>query len=509
MKKYILLIPVTFMLMLVSCTNLEEELYDRIDARKFYNTEEEIQAGLTNAYYRLMLAQIWIHTFVLQEVTTEIGIVPTRTNGGWNDGGVWIDAHQHTWDATHREVTTYYGKMYNVIASTNSLIELLQEREGAIDNVAAAVSEMRALRAFSYLQLLDLYGNVPVFTEAQIDPNNLPSNANTTRADVFDFVEQELIEVLENIPSVADMTAEERQAYYPRLSKEVAQAMLARLYLNAEVYSGTARWQDCIDVCDDIINSNAFSLTDNIWDNFAPVNEDSPEIIFGISQSNEDITTCAFCAEGGNWINQLGIHPDLQEKFNLPTTPWGGASVGIDHYNDYEDGDFRKSLILFGEQYSDSGELLVNLTEVTNLNNSPFNEGLRSIKYQPDPQMINISARNDQVMIRYAEILMSKAEALFRLGQEGQALEIINTIRERNFENYSPMTDLTLDDILEEWAKEFMWENIHRTQLVRHGKFTTNRYKFKEYDSESFRNVFPIPQNELDRNPNLVQNPGY
>ena len=509
MKKYALIIPIAFILAIASCTDLNEPLYDQIDAREFYNSQDEIQAGLTNAYYKLMELEIWIHQFILQEVTTEIAIVPTRTNGGWNDGGRWNDAHLHTWDAAHQEVTETYSKLYNVVASANSLVELLKEREGEIEDVDEAIAEMRALRAYAYLNLLDLYGNVPIVTDAQIDPNNLPSNLNTTRADVFEFVEQELTDALENIPAVAEMSMAERQDYYPRFSKEAVQAMLVRLYLNAEVYSGSQRWQDVIRVADEIIASGAFSLTPNIWDNFAPENENSPETILAISQSNQDITVCNFCAQGGNWINQLGLHPNLQQKFNLPISPWGGTNVSVDHFEDYEEDDFRRTLILRGEQKSESGEVLVDLVPVSNLNNSPFNEGYKSIKYQPDPQMVGISARNDQILIRYSEILLSKAEAHYRLGQVGPALDLVNQVRERNFDSYTPLTTLTEEMILKEFAREFMWETHHRTHLIRHGKFLTNRYKFKDYDSEPHRIVFPIPQNELDRNPNLKQNPGY
>jgi len=508
MKKYII-IPLVLMFILVSCTDITEPLSDQIDARKFNQTEEEIQASLTNAYFKLMETEIWIHQFILQEVSTEIGIVPTRTNGGWNDGGRWIDAHQHTWDATHQDVTELFSKYFNVIASTNTLVELLNDTEGKVDNVPAAIAEMRAVRAYAYLQLMDLFGNIPIVTEAQIDPNDLPSNRDQTRADVFNFVEKELTEILPDMPSVAEMSADERQNFYPRFTKEAAQAMLVRLYLNAEVYSGTERWQDVVDVADDIINSNAFTLTESIWDSFVPENENTPEIIMAISQSNQDITLGDFDARGGNWVNQLGLHPSLQEKFNLPSTPWGGTNVGVDHYEDYEDGDFRKSLILKGEQRTESGKLLVNLTEISDLHNSPFSEGFKSIKYKPDPQKNGIHSRNDYVLIRYAEVLLSKAEALFRLGRTGEAKVLVDQVRERNFDPYTPLPNLTEDIILKEWAREFMWENQYRTHLIRHGKFLNNRYKYKDTDTPSHRIVYPIPQNELDRNPNLVQNPGY
>jgi len=501
MKKLKILFPMTLIIMVMSCTDLDEVLFDRIDARKFYNTEEEIQAALTNAYWRLMNNENFQRAHMFQEQTTEIGITPTRTNGGWGDGGRWIQMHFHTWDATHRTISRSYNGAYSVIASTNSLIEFLEGAEGNLD---PNIAEMRALRAYSYLNLLDYYGNVPIVTVAQLDLNNLPSNINTTRKDVFDFVESELTDLISDIPAIEDMTAAERKAYYPRLSREAVNAMLAWLYLNAEVYSGIPRWADCIKACDEVINSNVFSLTGNIWDSFVPENEDSPEIIFAISKSNLDLGNA-----GSNWINQLGLHPLSAQTFDLPSIPWGGISIGIDHYNDYDDDDFRKTMILNGDQYSSSGEYLYTITEISDIFNSPDEEGLKSIKYQPDPQKVGLASRNDYVMLRYAEVLMTKAEAEYRDGDQGTALQLINEIRERNFDPYTPLNQISLDDILDEWAREFTYENKLRTQLVRHGKFTTNRYKFKDYDSEPWRIVFPIPQPELDGNPNLKQNEGY
>ncbi|NBC65742.1 MAG: RagB/SusD family nutrient uptake outer membrane protein [Bacteroidetes bacterium] len=511
MKK-LKIIPVVLLLVMASCTDLTETLHDKVDARKFYNNEEEIEAGLTNAYYELLETQIWMHQFVMQEVTTEIGIVATHTGGGWNNGGQFDDMHFHQWDATHTDVVELYSKLYNVIASTNSLVELLQEKGDQVDDAAAALGEMKALRAYAYSQLLDLYGNVPIVTKAQIDPNNLPSNMNTTRADVFEFVKEELQNVIsnDNIPSVADMSAGERQNYYPRFTKEIAQAVLVRLHLNAEVYSGQAEWQAAAEVANDIINSGAFALTENVGDSFVPENENSEEIILAVSQNNSGITQGPFSAVGGNWINQLGLHPDLQSKYNLPISPWGGTSVSVDHFNDYEADDDRRNFILHGEQTDDAGNVLVDLQPIENIDNSPFSRGYKSIKYAPDPQMNGVSARNDQVLIRYAEILLSRAEALWRMNPgDPEAVSLVNQVRERNFDNYTPLTTLDREMLLKEWGREFMWETHHRTHLIRFDEFLTNDYQFRTEDSAPFRKVFPIPEPELDRNPNLKQNPGY
>ena len=503
MKKIKIILSVFVLFIGSACTDLDETLYDRLGAGNFFQNEEEIKAGLANVYYRLMASHNWLFAWQLQEVTTDHGEVPTRNNGGWYDGGKYITATTHTWDATQETVNNVYGGLYWTIAATNSFIETIQVAQKDINGLEPIEAEVRAIRAWSYYELCDYYGNVPLVTVSKLDQQNLPTNS--TRLAVFNFIEDELLAAAEVLPSVNDVS---RSDYYPRISKETVWAMLARLYLNAKVYSGTARWKDCIDICDKIISSEAFQLTPSIWDSFVPENEDSPEIIFGISYSNKDITNGS---TGSNYINQLGLHPLLQQKYDLPFTPWGGPRVGGDHYKIYDDADFRKSLILSGKQYSSSGEFLFEILPLEHMNNAHPDEGLISVKYVPDPEQIGVSGRNDLVMIRYAEILLNKAEAILRSGgSESDAVALVNKVRERNFTPYVPLTSITLDEILEERSREFLWECNYRTDLIRYDKFLSNTYNFKpDPTTESFRTIFPIPQSELESNPNLVQNPGY
>jgi len=503
MKNILTKISLVFgLLFSAACTDLDEELYDRLSATTFYQTEEEIEAGLANVYYRLMDAQNWWFPWQLQEVTTDVGEVPTRTNGGWYDGGIFIEETTHTWDATHSTIGNFYGKLYGTIATANSMIDILElAKEDGTENLDPVIAEVRTIRAWCYLYLCDMWGNVPIVTVAQLDPNNLPTNAS--RKEVFDFIETELTESIQHIPSVNDVN---REDYYPRLTREAAHTMLARLYLNAEVYSGQARWDDCIKAADAVIASNAYELAPSIWDSFTPENEGSHEIIFGLSQHNKDITSGA---TGSNWVNQLGLHPLLQQKFDLPFTPWGGPRVNIAHYETYDEDDFRRTLILDGPQYSSSGEFLFDILPLTSVTNADPDEGLISIKYKPDTEQIGMSGRNDQVLLRYADVLMMKAEALYRTGNVAEATSLVNMVRARNFETPKPLTNMTLDDILEERGREFLYENTRRTDLIRFGKFLTLRHQFKETDSEPFRLLFPIPQSELDSNPRLKQNPGY
>ena len=487
-------------LLISSCTNLDTELYDRIDASNFYETEEEIQAGIANVYYRLENIHQWRYLWSLQELTTDHGITPTRSNGGWYDGRVWIDLHLRDWDATNSYITRTYSYFFVVIGSANSFIETLYKNDD--DKLAPIIAEIKALRAWSYYNLIDLYGNVPIVTEAHLDQKNLPTNAS--RQDVFSFIESELKDAILDLPSVSSV---DRSSYYPRITKEAAQTILAKLYLNAEVYTGSARWQDCIDECNNVINSGGYSLTPSIWDSYIPENENSPEIVFSVPKHNQDIS--------GNVVNLYGLHPALIPLYGIPRA-WGGPSVCIEHYNMYDEDDFRRSLILNDSIfYPDGSPLLYNdvpfvITPIDDIFNADPDQGLRSIKYQPDPDQIGNNSRNDMILLRYADVLLSKAECMFRLGDVSGAEDLINLVRSRNFNPDKPLTNITLNDILEERSKEFFWDRMYRQDLIRFGKFLDESYKFKPTSvTESYRTLFPIPQSEIEANPNLVQNPGY
>ena len=510
MGKYKGLILVFIFSILCGCTDLNEIVYDRINAEDFYKTDEQVLAGLTNVYNKLMQVENWWWPWQLNECTTDHGMTPTRANGAWYDGGVFFDLQLHKWDATHARIALEYSYLYRGIASANSFLDILERV--TMENKEVLITEVKALRAWEYLHLCDYFGNVPIVTLAKLDPNNLPTNS--TRKEVFDFIEGELLNCIDLLPSLTTMSVSARKSYYPRIAKETAQAMLVSLYLNAEVYSGTPRWQDCINVANEIIASGVYSLTPSIRDNFIPLNQDSPEIILAISQDNVNRGGGSGDSNtGGNWINQLNMRLPLKEKYGITFNGWGGPSVLIEHYNIYDDADYRKSLILNGDQYSPTGKFLMKVIPIANVNNAADNEGLVDVKYLPDPQAVISGGRgwnrNDMVLLRYAEVLMSKAEALYRLGSTSGATDLINEVRARNFITPKPLVNMTIDDLLQEWSREFLWECRYRTDLVRFGRFITERTQWKTYDDDPTRNIFPIPITEIQTNPNLVQNPGY
>ncbi len=513
MKKVYILLIVTLglVILLGACTKLDEPLYDKLNAANFYKTPDEINAGVSNIYYRINNVHIWLNHWQLQECSTDHGMCP------WGDGGVYKQVQTHTWDATHGPMRDVYTGNFAAIAAANTFLENLSLTN--ISNKADLEGEVKALRAWCYMELCDLFGNVPIVTVAKLDPAHLPTNA--TRLEVFNFIETELKDAISKLPSAKDIP--NRQAVYPRIVvKEAAQAMLAKLYLNAEVWSGTARWQDCVTACDQIINSGAYSIPSgygDIWKTFAPENDqttNNQEIIFALSKDNVTYWDVAL----GFWANCLGVHGELKgavrdgQDLGISQNFWGGPSVLDEHYQIYEDADFRKSLILNGKFYDKDGKLLIDIQPFSNTDVNGFTnpkEGLSCIKYRPDPQQTFFFGRNDMLLLRYADILLSKAEALYRLssGNQAAAEALITQVYSRNFTNGKTFTIASLDDILMERSREFLWENSYRTDLVRFGKFISMRTKWHTTDDPAYRNIFPIPQSEIQSNPNLKQNPGY
>jgi len=451
-------------------------------------------------------------SYLLNEVTTDVGIIPTR-GGGWNCCGERA-LHEHTWDASTAYLERVYSGNSKIIGRANFALEAIPEN----DVTKSRRAEVIFLRALAYHAMIDQYGNVPIVTNSQQDPANLVGNmpVEEQRTKVFNFIEAEYLKAIEDLPLENE---------YTRPHKAMAQAFLAKLYLNAEVYTGTARWNDCIKQTNSVIDSNVYVLEDSVSDSFTTTNEQSKEIIFSIPQT---------AVEGEGIIaNQVQLQPELAFKFRLPIPGWGGFSIMKQHYDSYDEDDKRREFILYGPQFVDdaktvplnigatvktnttefangTGDQLV-IQEITDFLDAPSEQGLKTIKYEPDVNADGRNSGNDVVVMRYSEVLLMKAEAILRGGTDpkGENAEILlNNVRKRNFTIEERILNPTLEDILNERNWEFSYEGSRRTDLIRFGRFASLDYNFK-VNKDSHRSLFPIPQSELDKNPNLSQNPGY
>nr|HXL56638.1 RagB/SusD family nutrient uptake outer membrane protein [Chitinophagaceae bacterium] len=202
----------------------------------------------------------------LNEISGGEIVVPTRGND-WDDNGEWRAMWQHTWRPNLGPLNDAWSDIFNGIGKVNftfSVVNSLPEQPVNIDNINA---ELKVLRAYYYYLAMDMFGNPPLVTDYNTDPNTV---TNSSRKDVFDYIEKELQD------NIALLTENKDASTYGRFAKWAGFMLLAKLYLNAEVYTGKERFADCISVCDSVINSGKYSLG-NYFDNFAIDNEGSSE----------------------------------------------------------------------------------------------------------------------------------------------------------------------------------------------------------------------------------------
>ena len=484
-----------------SCTKLDEELFGRVTPENYFKTNAEVLAALAGVYNNMGFAVNGGNLWRLLHLGTDEFIMVARSDGRWLDGSVYIEIFEHKTTPINNRLGSY-SDVFRTIGSANAVLEGMQSSPNAA-NLKAQIAEARGIRAYAYFYAMDLWGNVPIVTTARIEPTNLPETK--TRKEVFDFVVSELTAAATDLPSVKTVTA----AYYPRMTKEAAYAILALTYLNGEVFAGKSYWPECIDMCDKV-TAGGYILLPNYIDNFKVANEGSKEFIYAISIDPTKIA-------GSNNFAQRTLHDSHAKTYNLPFIPQNGFNIVEDAYNRFEAQDIRRSLILAGPQFAADGVTpLKNIAGTANLvlvpianpKNAAENEGYRLMKWQADNTWVNGGAGNDVATIRYSEILLTKAEALLRSGGNAStALGLVNQVRTRS--NATPLNSVTLSDILNERGRELMWEGTRRRDMIRFGTYFTYTPFWKPGITPAFRGLYPIPAAELGANPKLKQNPGY
>lgn len=491
-----------------SCTNLDEELFGRLSPDNYYENEEQALSSLAGCYeYMAYMHRAGGDSWRIGEYGTDELFCPGRANGGWYDEYVeQIMEHKCT-PENDRLNTCWNTYIFPGIGADNAVLASMQASPMA-DDIKGPIAEARTLRAYEYFYAMDYFGNVPLFTDARPDANNMPTT--TPRKEVYDFIVSELTAAAEDLPSAKDVDA----SYYPRLTKEAAYTLLASVYLNAGVYSGTEHWQDVVTTCDKIINSGAFSLAEHVGDCFLSTNEGScPEVIIAFSvdpTKNVDANQFILYAQ----------HAVDKEKYGLPFAPACGYCFSDEALSWYDEpSDDRLSLLEYGPQYyldgtpipnpdKSTGEQLV-LTALKSKTAAQNWEGYRVLKYSPIGATFSGSnADNDYIAERYSNVLLMKAEALYRLGQNtDEALRLVNMVRQRS--NCSPWTELSLAKIEKERAREFIWENQRRKDMIRFGSYFTEKTFYADGNTEQWRGIYPIPAQQINANPKLKQNPNY
>jgi len=537
-----------------ACTDLSEPIDDQVQSSEFFQNDQQFISAMGDAYSNLGGVGGSGPPGQLNEVTTDELIVPTRGQD-WSDGGFWVRLHTHTWGIDEGTFDGFWTGYFGGINNSNRLIfqfeSALEQGTANPELVNPFVSELKALRAFYYFWLLDAFGNVPIvdsFVDAPALPPQPSSDFAEGRRMVFEFVEKQLLDNLSNLSSDVRGT-------YGRMNTYVAHMTLAKLYMNAEVYSGTPRWNDALTYLDGIINSGAYSLSTNYHSNFAVQNDGSPENIFVVPYDK--------VFRSGFNLHQMTLHYGSQNTYNFQNQPWNGWSAtqklyesvidpeqnpgpqgevwGVTPTSD-DDGvarvmgtlDDRLGNFIIGPQYTAGGNRVMDsgvfsaydkngapvsfVPTITEFDDDEFRSltcrqcGARIGKYEFEPG-IGSEMSNDFVIFRYSDVLLLKAEALWRQNSaSAEALALVNQVRTRS--GVDPFDNLTVDRLLAERARELFFEQTRRQDLIRfagiNGGATrfNDPWKYKDI-SNAWRNVAPIPESQLKANSNLVQNPGY
>ncbi len=498
-----IIIAVIFVLIATSCTNLDEEIFDVVPTAQYGTTPSELKTIAGGAYASLRgfkddesnCYPASEYVYILNEAVSDEFCVPQR-GADWFDNGRYQDVQIHDIKPDNAMVLSAWKFCYSGISKCNFIINIFEQAGLPEEDEAIAKAEVRGVRAYYYYQLLDWFGNVPLATSY----TDVELKGNTPRAQVFDFIESELLDIMDYL---------QPQIEYARFTQNVAYTLLARLYLNAEVFTGTARWQDCINACDEV---TGYSLTTNTLDNFVQENETSTEIIFAIPYDHKEGTE-------GNYFLSLTYHYNQWEAFASEPGGWSwsvnGPSAQPGVYSSFEAGDPRIKSLCQGVQYSivtheplysRTGDTLNYTENITSMTDAKENEGCRISKYETKEGDVG-ERDNDWVLMRYAEILMMKAECFVRLGEAGNAYPLVAQIRSRSGLTTTP-DPITLDVLDDEWLHEFCFEGIRRSVNIRFGTYFQPWWE-KPNITPVEKAIYPIPETELTKNSKLVQNPGY
>lgn len=537
------IIAASFVPMIFSaCTKVKDSSYNQIISSEFTPTESELPALAGAAYvdWRGLLLQ-WNTVYRAQEVSGDEMLTPARPNG-WIDGGVYRRIHEHKWTTEDDVVINIWTRAYQGITNCNRVIYQVQSGSipVAAKDTASLVAEIKLLRASYYWMLCDIYGNVPIVDRFDVPAGFLPTQ--NTRKEVYDFIVNELIT---NIPKVTDEVSTKT---YGKFNKWAGFTLLAKMYLNAQVYSGTPQWDKCKAVCDTIINfANSTSkiiLEASQKSVFVTNNENSKEIIFALPFDSKYVN---------DW-NSFDIHmqtlqPENQQTYNLQFSPWGGICAIPQFINSFDPEDSRLlDNYIRGQQFTATGDSIFGTMGayvgkplafrnfLPGVDISEEVDGYRLGKFEIEMGATN-RLSNDWPLFRYADVLLMKAECLLRTGDADGAATLVTQVRQRAFKanpgkatvtgaqllqgsnydyglrNHLTSTfeggaDIQYGRFLDELAWEFNQEARRRTDMIRFGVFTKKSW-LSHSPNGDYRSLYPLPKTEIDKNANLKQNPGY
>lgn len=573
MKQYIIGSMLLSSILLASCS-LDETPRSKFSEEEAFSTPKLVYVNTVANVYSSIGNGLYgsdggsVHTF--QEFSSDASMIPGR-QGDWVDGGAWQNIFLHNFESSVSKYNDVWNNLYRVIGLANSSIDRLNKYLDEHPEYAEYVYELRALRAVYYYYVMDLFGQVPLVVSSQVSANEV---AQSNRSDVFKFVTSELAEC---IPHLSDSKSQNEGEYYGRITKAVAYMCMAKCAINAPVYtiddttptsyrafvgtdkSGKATaseeqgktvsemgkninitldgktrnaWETAA-YCADQIASLGYRLQPSYADNFIVANQNSVENIWTrpndcVNYKIEDynIVRTLHYNHGGA-IGYQGWNGACSSKQQMLVYGYGTANPDPRlKLNFYTDKDYMEET---GKAVEDGATdkpleymplaVKVDFTAADDPHAMKCS-GARMKKYEFDKSTTQqYSFNNDLVIWRYADALLLKAEAEYRMGNKAEALTIVNEVRGRVAA--TPRTELTLNDILDERMLELAWEGVRRQDQIRFCTFTeptADRFKGVTHnasagdyndDTQGYTMVYPIPYAVLNLNKKLGQNPGY
>lgn len=573
MKQYIIGSMLLSSILLASCS-LDETPRSKFSEEEAFSTPKLVYVNTVANVYSSIGNGLYgsdggsVHTF--QEFSSDASMIPGR-QGDWVDGGAWQNIFLHNFESSVSKYNDVWNNLYRVIGLANFSIDRLNKYLGEHPEYAEYVYELRALRAVYYYYVMDLFGQVPLVVSSQVSANEVNQS---NRSDVFKFVTSELAEC---IPHLSDSKSQNEGEYYGRITKAVAYMCMAKCAINAPVYtiddttptsysafvgtdkSGKATaseeqgktvsemgkninitldgetrnaWETAV-YCVDQIASLGYRLQPSYADNFIVANQNSVENIWTrpndcVNYKIEDynIVRTLHYNHGGA-IGYQGWNGACSSKQQMQVYGYGTANPDPRlKLNFYTDKDYMEET---GKAVEDgaTGKDLEYMPLAVKVDFSAADDphamkcaGARMKKYEFDKSTTQqYSFNNDLVIWRYADALLLKAEAEYRMGNKAEALTIVNEVRGRVAA--TPRTELTLNDILDERMLELAWEGVRRQDQIRFCTFTeptADRFKGVTHnasagdyndDTQGYTMVYPIPYAVLNLNKKLHQNPGY
>lgn len=496
-------------LIFTSCTDLKEEVLDEQLGSDLVNNPANIDALINPPYAQLRRTIEWYDYWALQQISTDETAFPTRGTD-WFDNGAWQQLYLHTWTPDHIRLVNVWDILGQGISRSNTAIHYIGEFPQT-DITKQYINEAKFLRAYYMYLMVDLFGQVPYRDADDLDFTSLPEVKD--RKTATDFIIAELKEVLPNLKAKNAVTSE-------RATVGAANALLAKIYLNYQVYTGEPKWADAIKYATDVISSPDYTVTNDYWSMFQYKVTNHPEFILTCPMSDD-----VEMGSGSVWVN-FTLHYSM--TFGTYTSLWNGGCTTTDFVNTFDkvndtrfyDGRIESTTglnqgFLVGQQYDMAGVPLkirsgdpLSFTPAFKLADAKENEGIRVIKFAPNPATTRqFSSPNDVPLLRISDIYLVRAEAKFRNGDVAGALADVNYIRARRSaagKILPALTSLTADDILKERGFELYWEGVRRQDMVRFGKLNAARQEKPATTAK--KNLYPIPTSALDVNSNLKQN---